>query len=70
MKLEDTFITFMSAPYLCKNFETFIYFKKFPLLCRQFFSFVTSKQTIFFSQVQLASNFFTKKVTPPSPIKK
>ena len=39
--------------------------KKFPLLCRQFFQFITLEQTIFFSQLQLANNFFFEKVTPP-----
>ena len=38
--------------------------KSFPLPCRQFFHVITLKQTIFFSQLQLANNFFTKKVTP------
>ena len=37
----------------------------FPLLCRQFFPVITLKQTIFFSQLQLANNFFMKKVNPP-----
>ena len=35
--------------------------KNFPLLCRQFFQFITLKQTIFFSQLQLAKFFYEKR---------
>ena len=69
MKLKDTF---MSSPICVKILKYQCIPKNFPLLCRQFFQFITLKQTIFFSQLQLANNFFYKKVTspPPSPDKK
>ena len=61
MKLIDTF---MSSPICVIILKYQCIPKNFPLLCRQFFQFITLKQTIFFSQLQLANNFFTKKVPP------
>ena len=51
MKLKDTF---MSGPICVKIFEISMYSEKFP------FAF----QTIFFSQLQLANNFFYEKGNP------
>ena len=62
MKLKNTS---MSGPICVKILKYQCISKNFPLLCRQFFPFITLKQTIFFSQIQLANNFFKKKVTPP-----
>ena len=59
MKLKDTF---MSSPICVKILKYQCIPKNFPLLWRQFFQFITLKQTIFVSQLQLANNFFMKKV--------
>ena len=59
----------MSSPICVKILNYQCIPKKFPLLCRQVFQLITLKQTIFFSQLQLANNFFYKKVPPPPLIK-
>ena len=61
MKLKDTF---MSSSICVKILKFECISKNFVLLCRQFFSFITLKQTIFFSQLQLANNFFYEKGKP------
>ena len=55
----------MSSPICVKILKYECFPKNFLLLYRQFFQFITLKQTIFFSQLQLANNFFYKKGTPP-----
>ena len=62
MKLKDTV---MSSPICVKILKFQCISKNFLLLCRQFFPFITLKQTIFFSKLQIANNFFMKNV--PSP---
>ena len=58
MKLKETF---MSSPICVKILKYQCIPKNFLLLCRQFFQFITLKQTIVFSQLQLANNFFNEK---------
>ena len=62
MKLKDTF---MSSPICVKSLKFQCILKNFPLLCRQFFSPRNLEADDFFTQLQLANNFFTKKVTSP-----
>ena len=42
-----------------------MYFKKFPLALQTIFSLHNFEADNFSQQLQLANNFFTKKVTPP-----
>ena len=62
MKLTDTF---MSSPICVKSLKYQCIQKNFLLLWRQFFSIHNLEADNFFSQLQLANNFFKKKVTPP-----
>ena len=55
----------MSSPICVKILKYQCIPKTFLLLCRQFFSIHNLEADNFFSQLQLANNFFTKKVTPP-----
>ena len=64
MKHKDIF---MSSPICVKILKYQCIPKNFPLLCRQVLQFITLKQTIFFSQLQLANNFIYEKGTPPPP---
>ena len=55
----------MSGPICVKILKYECIWKNFSFLCRQFFPFISLKQTIFFSQLQLANNFFYQEGSPP-----
>ena len=58
MKLKDNF---MPSPICMKMLK----YQCIPFALQQFFQFITLKQTICFSQLQLANNFFYEKGNPP-----
>ena len=61
MKLEDPF---MSGP-ICFKILTYInVFEKISFALQTVFPCITLKQTIFFSQLQLANNFLNEKGNP------
>ena len=62
MKLRDTF---MSSPICVKILKYQSVLKKFPFALQTIFSVHNLEENNFFHQLQLANNFFTKKVTPP-----
>ena len=68
MKLKDTC---MSSPILCQNFKMSMHFKKFPFALQTIFSLNNLEADNFFQPTTACEQFFfTKKVTPPLPIKK
>ena len=62
MKLKDTY---MSSPICVKILKYQCIPKNVILLCRQFFSIHNLEADNFFSQLQLANNFFYEKGNPP-----
>ena len=53
---------------LCQNVEISVYFKKFSFALQTTFSRHNLKADNFFSQLQLANNFFYRKGNPPIKI--